>query len=88
MWVSGRVHGVGFRAFVWHRAFTLGLAGFVRNLRDRRVEVVAEGPGPSVAALVEAVRRGPVGARVDGVDLVWETPRQEAGFVIRTDDRE
>lgn len=85
MWVSGQVHGVGFRAFVWHRAVPLGLAGFVRNLPDRRVEVVAEGPAASVQALVEAVRRGPAGARVTGADLAWETPRGETGFLIRSD---
>lgn len=88
MWVSGQVQGVGFRAFVWHRAALLGLCGFVRNLRDRRVEVVAEGPAASVQTLVEAVRRGPLGARVTGVDLVWETPRGESGFLIRTDSRD
>jgi acylphosphatase len=84
LWVSGRVQGVGFRYFVERQAAPAGLAGFVRNLPDRRVEVVAEGPRDSVERLIDAVRDGPPGATVAGVDLVWETPTGEMGFVIRT----
>lgn len=87
LWVSGRVQGVGFRFFVQRAARSLGLAGFVRNLSDRRVEVVVEGPRADVDALVEAVRAGPPGAAVAAVDVVWETPGGEAGFTIRTDVR-
>ncbi|MGO8956333.1 MAG: acylphosphatase [Streptosporangiaceae bacterium] len=43
-WVQGRVQGVGFRWWVRARALELGLTGFVENLEDGRVKVVAEGP--------------------------------------------
>ena len=90
LWVRGRVQGVGFRFFVQRRAHQLRLAGFVRNLTNGRVEIVAEGPAGSVQRLIDAVRAGPPGAMVGDVDVAWETPRGEAprdefAFVIRGD---
>lgn len=70
LFVSGRVQGVGFRYFVAGEARALALAGFVRNLRDGRVEAEASGPADRIAALIVACRRGPPGSRVDGVDVV------------------
>jgi acylphosphatase len=81
----GQVQGVGFRVFVHGRARALGVTGFVRNLRDGRVEAAVEGPRAAVEALIEAVRRGPAGARVAGVEVRWEPPRGEADFRIRVD---
>jgi acylphosphatase len=63
--VHGRVQGVGFRAFVEGEALARGLAGWVRNRRDGSVEAVFMGEAATVAAMVEACRRGPFGARVD-----------------------
>jgi len=63
--VHGRVQGVGFRAFVEGEALARGLQGWVRNRRDRSVEAVFAGEAATVAAIVEACRRGPFGARVD-----------------------
>lgn len=80
--VAGHVQGVGFRFFVQRRAAPLGLGGFVRNLRDGRVEVVAEGMRDRVEALIEAVREGPSGAQVRDVDVRWEPPMGETGFGI------
>lgn len=65
--VSGRVQGVGFRAFVAEAAGRLGLAGWVRNLADGRVEVLAEGTPGALDALAAACARGPLLARVDAV---------------------
>ena len=65
--VSGRVQGVGFRYFVAGESKLLGLAGFVRNLRDGRVEAVFAGDVGEVEALLAACRQGPPGSRVDGV---------------------
>ncbi len=87
LWIRGHVQGVGFRFFVQRRAQQLGLGGFVRNLRDRRVEVAVEGPRDHVEALIEAVRQGPSGASVSNVDVRWEAPQHDAEFVIRPDDR-
>lgn len=86
LWVGGRVQGVGFRFFVQRRARHLGLAGFVRNLPDRRLEVAVEGPAPGVQALIDTVRQGPAGAAVTEVELAWEEPRGQTNFTIRTDD--
>ena len=65
MIVHGRVQGVGFRAFVEDEALARGLEGWVRNRRDGSVEAVFVGDGAIVAAMIEACRKGPFGARVD-----------------------
>lgn len=66
--VSGRVQGVGFRWFVMREAARLDLAGYVRNLPDGTVEVVAQGAVSALVSLESALRHGPPAARVDGVD--------------------
>ncbi len=65
--VSGRVQGVGFRWFVDHEARSLGLAGWVRNNIDGKVEVLAMGTAFQLAALEKKLRQGPRAARVDDV---------------------
>jgi acylphosphatase len=66
--VQGEVQGVGFRWFVLREAERLGLCGFVRNLRDGSVEVIAAGTPEALAALERALREGPRLARVAGVE--------------------
>ena len=83
VWVSGRVHGVGYRASCSYRADQLGVAGWARNLADGRVEVVLEGEPEAVEALVEWCRRGPRHARVTGIDVVGEAPDGATGFSVR-----
>lgn len=85
--VEGRVQGVGFRAFVAREARARGVAGFVRNLRDGRVEVLAQGAPDDVAGLCEACRRGPAGAHVVRVDLSEDpgTAVEGDGFMIARD---
>ena len=68
MVVGGRVQGVSYRAFVEHEALRHGIEGWVRNCRDGDVEAVLAGDGDAVAAVIEACRRGPLGARVDTLD--------------------
>jgi acylphosphatase len=65
--IRGRVQGVGYRAWVEHRARAHDLEGWVRNLGDGRVEALFSGPADAVAAMVERCRRGPSSARVDAV---------------------
>ena len=66
--VSGRVQGVGFRHFVASSARESGVHGYVRNRRDGRVEIHAEGGSGDLDRLYEAVRKGPVGSRVMAVE--------------------
>ncbi|PRW62556.1 acylphosphatase [Actinopolyspora mortivallis] len=82
-WVRGRVQGVGFRWWTRARALELGLAGSATNLRDGRVEVVAEGPGASCERLLEILRSGDTPGSVEHVAEQWSQPRGVTGFVER-----
>jgi acylphosphatase len=66
-YVTGIVQGVGYRYFVERIALRLRLTGYVRNLRDGRVEVYAIGHAESIEALRADLNRGPAGASVTGV---------------------
>lgn len=80
--ISGDVQGVGFRWYCRERAMGAGLAGFVRNLPDGRVEAAFEGPAAAVGALVEWCRRGPDMASVAGVETHPEEPLGDSAFRI------
>ena len=67
--ISGRVQGVGFRAFVADEAEMRGLAGWVRNRADASVEAVIAGDASVVDDMLEACSRGPPGARVENVAM-------------------
>lgn len=66
-YVSGAVQGVGYRYFAERAAAQFGITGYVRNLRDGRVEIYAIGPADSLASLRQRLERGPVGASVEKV---------------------
>ena len=80
--VQGQVQGVFFRETTRRRAVSTGVAGWVRNLPDGRVEAVFEGERDAVERLVDFVREGPRGARVDWVDVVSEEPEGLSDFEI------
>ena len=65
--ISGRVQNVGFRYFTQNAAAREGVAGWVQNLPDGRVEVFVEGDEDAVTRVERAIRSGPPGARVDNV---------------------
>jgi acylphosphatase len=65
--VSGIVQGVGFRYFTLRAARALGVRGYVRNLKDGRLEAVVAGPDDLVEEFAAQVRRGPAAAQVDEV---------------------
>jgi acylphosphatase len=65
--ITGRVQGVGFRAWTRREARRRGLRGWVRNRSDGSVEALLIGDAASVDSLAEACRHGPITARVDGV---------------------
>lgn len=81
--IAGRVQAVGYRVSCAHRAREAGLVGWVTNLPDGRVEAAFEGPGPSVAALVDWCRTGPPLARVTAVAVTEEPVEGGSRFVIR-----
>ncbi len=81
--VSGRVQGVGYRYFVLRAARAVGVCGFVRNLPDGRVEVVAEGREPALRDLEQQLWEGPAFATVGGVDRSRVAPTGEGGFRVR-----
>jgi acylphosphatase len=82
--VTGIVQGVFFRDFTRRRATALGLIGWVCNLRDGRVEALAEGEKEEILRLIADLRQGPPGARVTGLDVEWQLPeRGRAEFEIR-----
>lgn len=68
--VKGRVQRVGFRFFVENAAQREGIQGYVRNQHDGSVEIVAEGDADALQRFEMAMRRGPLGARVDDVETV------------------
>ena len=65
--ITGRVQGVGYRAWVEHRARAHNLEGWVRNRRDGSVEALFGGPEEVVSEMVMRCRRGPSSARVEAV---------------------
>jgi len=67
--ISGRVQGVGFRAFVHGQAEKLELDGFVRNRKDGTVEALAVGMAEKVEALIARCHEGPPSARVEAVEV-------------------
>ncbi len=77
--VHGRVQGVGFRFFAQREASSRGISGWVRNRRDGAVEVLAEGPREVLEGYLDALRRGPSGARVDRVEAAWTEPKGTGG---------
>ncbi len=69
--VRGRVQGVFFRDFVRRWAYQLKLKGYVRNLPDGGVEVVAEGEKTALEKLLAYLREGPEAANVEEVVEDW-----------------
>ena len=82
--VSGRVQGVFFRANTRQFASGLGLKGWVRNLPDGNVEVLAEGRKNALDRFIEFCRKGPEGANIENIDVRWGSFMDEFGdFEVR-----
>jgi len=83
IFISGRVQGVLFRDFTQKRASSLGVTGWVKNLPDGRVEVLAEGEKDKINRLIEKLRQGPRMARVEDLDVKWKEYKGDySGFQI------
>lgn len=65
--ITGLVQGVGYRAWVEQQASARGLEGWVRNCRDSTVEALFAGPANVVSEMIASCRRGPLSARVEGL---------------------
>ena len=79
----GRVQAVGFRAFTRTTARSLDLVGWVRNLPDKTVEGIAEGPSEQVDALLSSLNQGPRFAKVTELEHEDREPCGLRGFDIR-----
>lgn len=81
--VFGKVQGVGFRHFTMVRAKRLGLKGYVKNLEDGTVEVVAEGHEEAILKLLDMLKLGPTTAKVEKVEYeIGEYRKQFEDFDI------
>lgn len=82
--VHGHVQGVYFRESTRQEATRLGLTGWVANRPEGAVEIVAVGEDDRLAGLIAWAHRGPRAARVDRVDVAWDSPAGVfAEFVVR-----
>ncbi|MCD1294463.1 acylphosphatase [Methanocella sp. CWC-04] len=81
--VSGRVQGVGFRAFTRKNAVMLGVKGYVENQRDGTVHAVMEGNEHQVDKLLEVVKNGPMTSRVRDVKVKDIDKSGYTGFDVR-----
>ena len=81
--ITGRVQGVGYRAWAARAAPDLGLRGWVRNRSDGSVEALVTGADQAVATMLELSRSGPRGAQVVDVAIVPDEDETSFGFVVR-----
>lgn len=78
--LTGNVQGVGMRQFIQRRALDLNLAGYVENLADGRVEVVAEGHREDLELLLVKMKTGPAHAAVQDIEVNWSLGGTLRGF--------
>ena len=82
--VFGRVQGVGFRFFVRNTANTFNITGWVRNLPDGTVEILANGTSNDLEQFMHIIKTGSIGSRVDRVEFQWfQTEKTLKTFEIR-----
>lgn len=72
--VEGRVQMVMYRDFAQRKARNLGVVGWVKNIGDGTVEVVAQGTPDQLKAFVEKLHEGSILSRVDSVSVEWRPP--------------
>ena len=70
--ILGRVQGVFFRSQTQKKAQQLKLGGWIRNLPDGRVEVVAEGGKEKIEELISWTKKSPTLARVSDLKIEWQ----------------
>lgn len=75
--ISGHVQGVFYRANAQEEAQKLGLTGYAKNMPDGSVEALLQGPEAQINSFIEWAREGSSGAKVDKVEIEWQTPSQD-----------
>lgn len=83
MLISGRVQGVGFRAYTKRNAQLLGVKGYVENTADGKVHAVLEGEDHQVDKLLEIIRQGPMVSQVREVKVAEIEKAGHTGFEVR-----
>jgi acylphosphatase len=82
--VSGVVQGVNFRAWTKSQSENLGIKGWVRNLSDGRVEVLAQGSEDALEELKKRLFNGPTMSRVEDVQCEWiDYDKEHGSFELR-----
>lgn len=82
--VSGRVQGVGYRAFVQKAVQLTGACGYIKNLEDGNVEIIAEGSEAQLAGVLVKARAGSPYSDVVNMKITDEAPTGEfSSFEIR-----
>ncbi len=75
--ISGFVQGVGYREFVRSKARKLGLTGWVRNLSDNRVEVIAQSNEKTLKRFIKICERGPFLAQIKNIAVEWQDSHEQ-----------
>ena len=84
VYYSGMVQGVGFRFTAERIAGSLGLCGWVKNLFDGRVEVIAEGEEAELIDFLNKMKNGPMKHYITGADIAWQEATEEfTDFSVR-----
>ncbi|NDW07255.1 acylphosphatase [Jiella pacifica] len=81
--ITGRVQGVGYRAWAEEEAGRLGLSGWVRNRRSGAVEAIISGEEAAVEAMLERLREGPACSSVNDIRVIGEVEAYEGPFEVR-----
>lgn len=82
IYILGFVQGVGLRRFVKKNAVSFGIKGYIKNLPDGRVEVVANGKKEEIAKLVKIIEKGSLFSDVKSVAIEWEKEEEFSDFQI------
>jgi len=75
--VAGQVQGVSLRANTWNEARRLGLVGYVGNLNDGSVEIIAEGEEENLKRILSWVKGSPGFAQIEEIKFFWQKPSGE-----------
>ncbi len=81
--ITGRVQGVGYRAWTEEEASRLGLSGWVRNRRSGAVEAIFSGDDETVDVMLDRLREGPACSSVNDVRVIGEVEAYEGPFEVR-----